>query len=80
MIELKIYMHISMKEKMTAQSSILAWRIPWTETSGRLQSMGLQRVGHNGSDLAHMHAYNKQLMHFNAYGLLLDHRKRNPES
>ena len=28
-------------------SSILAWRIPWTEISGGLQSMGLQRVGHN---------------------------------
>ena len=28
-------------------SSILAWRIPWTEESGRLQSMGSQRVGHN---------------------------------
>ena len=28
-------------------SSILAWRIPWTEEPGRLQSMGLQRVGHN---------------------------------
>ena len=26
-------------------SSIFAWRIPWTEDSGRLQSMGLQRVG-----------------------------------
>ena len=28
-------------------SSILAWRNPWTEETGRLQSMGLQRVGHN---------------------------------
>ena len=28
-------------------SSILAWRIPWTEESGGLQSMGSQRVGHN---------------------------------
>ena len=27
-------------------SSILAWRIPWTEETGRLQSIGLQRVGH----------------------------------
>ena len=31
---------------------ILAWRIPWTEEPGGLQSMGLQRVGHNCSDLA----------------------------
>ena len=28
-------------------SSILAWKIPWTEEPGRLQSMGLQRVRHN---------------------------------
>ena len=28
-------------------SSILAWRIPWTEEPGGLQSMGLQRVGHD---------------------------------
>ena len=28
-------------------SSILAWRIPWTEEAGRLQSMGSQRVGHD---------------------------------
>ena len=34
-------------EKGTAtHSSILAWRIPWTEEPGGLQSMGLQRVGH----------------------------------
>ena len=33
-------------EKGTAtHSSMLAWRIPWTEVPGRLQSMGLQRVG-----------------------------------
>ena len=31
---------------MTAHSSILAWRIPWTEEPGRLQSMWSQRVGH----------------------------------
>ena len=37
---------------MATQSSILAWRIPWTEEAGRLQSVGLQRVGHDGGDLA----------------------------
>ena len=36
----------------TPSSSPLAWRIPCTEEPGGLQSMGLQRVGHNGSDLA----------------------------
>ena len=35
-------------EKDTAtHSSIPAWKIPWTEEPGRLQSMGSQRVGHN---------------------------------
>jgi len=39
---------------MAVHSSILAWRIPWTEEPGGLQSMGLQRVGHDWSDLAHL--------------------------
>ena len=36
-----------LEEEMTAHSSILAWRIPWTEEPGGLQSMGSQRVGHD---------------------------------
>ena len=32
---------------MATHSSILAWRIPWTEEPGMLQSIGLQRVGHD---------------------------------
>ena len=32
---------------MATHSSILAWKTPWTEEPGGLQSMGLQRVGHN---------------------------------
>ena len=36
-----------LEKGMTIHSSILAWRIPWTEEPGKLQSMGLQRVGHN---------------------------------
>ena len=40
---------------MATHSSILAWRIPWTEERGRLQSIGSQRVGHDRRDLAHMH-------------------------
>ena len=35
------------EKEMAAHSSILAWKIPWTEEPGRLQSMGSQRVGHN---------------------------------
>ena len=33
--------------KIKDQSSILTWEIPWTEEPGGLQSMGLQRVGHD---------------------------------
>ena len=36
-----------LEEGMATHSSVLAWRIPWTEESGRLQSMGSQRVGHD---------------------------------
>ena len=36
-----------LEEEMTAHSSILAWRIPWMEEPGGLQSMGPQRVRHD---------------------------------
>ena len=36
-----------LEKEMVTHSSILAWRIPWTEKPDRLQSMGLQRVGHD---------------------------------
>ena len=49
---------IKFHEGMATLSSILAWEIPWTEEPGGLQSIGSQRVEHNWSDLAHMHAYN----------------------
>ena len=38
---------VPLEKEMATHSSILAWRIPWTEESGGLQSMGLQRVRHN---------------------------------
>ena len=34
-----------LEKEMTTHSSTLAWKIPWTEKPGRLQSMGSQRVG-----------------------------------
>ena len=34
-----------LERRMATHSSILAWRIPWTGESGRLQSMGLQKIG-----------------------------------
>ena len=40
------------KEKAT-HSSTLAWKIPWTEEPGRLQSMGSQRVGHDRATSLH---------------------------
>ena len=35
-----------LEKEMAIHSSTIAWKIPWTEEPGRLQSMGLQRVGH----------------------------------
>ena len=40
---------------MAPHSSILAWRIPWTEEPGGLQSMGSPRIGHSGSDSTGTH-------------------------
>ena len=36
-----------LEKEMAAHSRMLAWKIPWTEKPGRLQSMGSQRVGHD---------------------------------
>ena len=36
-----------LEKEMATHSSTLAWKIPWREKPGRLQSMGLQRVGHD---------------------------------
>ena len=38
-----------LEKEMATHSTILAWKIPWTEEPGRLQFMGSQRVGHNGA-------------------------------
>ena len=42
-----------LEKEMATHSSILAWKISWTEEPGRLQSMGLQRIEHDWSNLAH---------------------------
>ena len=44
----------SLEESMATHSSIVAWRIPWTEEPGGLQCTGSHRVGNNGRDLACM--------------------------
>ena len=36
-----------LEKEMVTHSSTLAWKIPWMEEPGRIQSMGLQRVGHD---------------------------------
>ena len=44
-----------LEKEMATHSSILAWGSPWTEEPGGLQSMGLQRVGHDlGTEYTHM--------------------------
>ena len=45
-----------LEEDMATHSSILAWRIPWTEDPGGLQSMVLQRLGHDLSDSTYTHS------------------------
>ena len=45
-----------LEESMATHSSILSWKIPWTEEPGGLPSIGSQRVRHDRSDLACMHA------------------------
>ena len=49
---------------MAPHSSTLAWKTPWTEEPGRLQSMGLLRVGHDLSNITvtfHFHALEKEM-------------------
>ena len=42
-----------LEKGMATHFSILAWRIPWTEEPGSLQSVGLQRVGHDWATNTH---------------------------
>ena len=45
-----------LEKEMATHSSILAWKIPWTEEPGRLQFMGSQRVGYDGATFtSHLH-------------------------
>ena len=46
-----------LEKEMAIHSSILAWKIPWTEEPDRLQSMGSQRVGHDW--VTSLHLYNE---------------------
>ena len=51
-----------LEEGVANHSSTLAWRIPWTEEPGDLQSLESQRVGHDWSDLAYMQASKRSSM------------------
>ena len=59
-----------LEEGIATHSSILAWGIPWTEKPGWLQSMGLQRVGHDGvtkhSTIQCLSPYNYLLLLFSS--------------
>ena len=48
---------VPLKKGMAIHSSILAWRIPWTEKPGGLQSVGSQRVGHDCVTNTHTHTH-----------------------
>ena len=56
-IYMYIYIYISLEKEMATHSSILAWKIPWTEDPGRLQSMGCQRVEHDWATSLHFTSY-----------------------
>ena len=43
----------TLEKEMATHSSILVWKIPWTEEPGRLQSLGSQRVGHDWATSLH---------------------------
>ena len=56
---------------MPTHSSIFAWRTPWTEEPGGLQSIGSQKVGHDWSDLAHVHMQLQFYKHYSSLSYLL---------
>ena len=60
-----------LEEGMASHSSILPWRIPWTEEPGMLQSMGLQRAGHGwATELKHIYASLVAQLIKNLYAML----------
>ena len=50
-----------LEKGMATHSSILAWRIPWTEEPGGLRSTGSQRAGHDRSDRGHTQQFAERL-------------------
>ena len=57
-----------LEEGMATHSNVPAWRIPWTKEPDELQSMGLQRLGHNRCNLARIYGLHKEsILHENPY-------------
>ena len=52
-----------MEKEMATHSGILAWKIPWTEEPGRLESVSSQKVGHNGTHTHTRHVSNSNHNH-----------------
>ena len=67
----------SLEKEMATHSSVLAWRIPRTEEPGRLESMGSQRVGHDGRNITHSFKYFAK--HFNRSYLTVMNSTENEE-
>ena len=60
-----------LEKEMATHSSTVAWRIPWREEPGRLQSMGLQRVGHDWVTLLSLSMQNmtfKNILNMTCFG------------
>ena len=53
-----------LEKEIATHSSIFVWRIPWTEEPGGLQSMGMQRVGHNLATNTHTLLENTEVLYF----------------
>ena len=59
-----------LEKEIVTHSSIIAWKIPWTEEPGRLQSMGSQRVGHDwAAECTHAHAHTRVHAHTHTHTL-----------
>ena len=62
-----------LEKEMATHSSILAWRIPWREEAGRVQSTGSQRVGHDRDLTFTFIEITEETLVYMYHGLLLSH-------
>ena len=68
-----------LEEGIATHFSILAWRIPWAEEPGRLQSIGSQRARHNRSNLTYMHGLQPALGLIDSLGMKECRLKQKPK-